>query len=428
MINLSTQTRPRRHIPRLAVGCAARLSYYIGCAKSSNYITGNTMPFASRRIFPSRQLDTGLSKLLGRALVISGLLAGLHAPAMADELGDVSQLLRAGQQAQALKQADAYLARNPRDPQMRFLKGVILTEQNKSNEAIAVFTKLTEDYPALPEPYNNLAVLYAASGQYEKARIALDKAIHTNPTYATAYENLGDVHAKLASEAYDKALQLDSKNGNAKAKLTMIHTLVGSASGVINPKVPTVAAAPQAETAKPAPKSEIKPEPKPEAKQEPKPVVKETPKPDAQAERAAELKRQQEQKQKEEAAKRDAKAKAAAAANAERDQVLAVVNNWAKAWSARDVKAYLNAYSSSFDLPANQSRKDWADERRARIEDKKYINVKIESPQVVVNGNTATVKFRQTYDSDRVKANSRKTLVLNRQGGKWQITQERSGN
>ena len=419
-------------MPPTAIGRTARLSYYIGCAKSSNYITGNTMPFASRRIFPQSRLNASLSKLFGRALVISGLLAGLHAPAMADELADVSQLLRAGQQAQALKQADAYLSRNPRDPQMRFLKGVILTEQNKSNDAIAVFTKLTEDYPALPEPYNNLAVLYAASGQYEKARIALDKAIHTNPTYATAYENLGDVHAKLASEAYDKALQLDSKNGNAKAKLTMIHTLVGNATGVINPKVATVAAAPQAEASKPAPKAEVKPAPKPEPKSEPKPeakpAVKEAPKPDAQAERAAELKRQQEQKQKEEAARRDAKAKAAAAADAERDQVMAAVNTWAKAWSARDVKGYLNAYGNDFDLPAGQSRKEWTDERRARIEDKKRISVKIESPQVVVNGNTATVKFRQIYDSDRVKANSRKTLVLNKQGGKWHITQERSGS
>lgn len=351
-------------------------------------------------------------------VVLSGLLAGLLAPALADELADVSQLLRAGQQAQALKQADAYLAKNPRDPQMRFLKGVILTEQNKSNEAIVVFTKLTEDYPALPEPYNNLAVLYAANGQYEKARLALDKAIHTNPTYATAYENLGDVHAKLASEAYDKALQLDSKNSNAKAKLTMIHTLVGNATGIINPKPVTVAVAPQAELAKPAPKVEPKPEPKADVK----------PKPDPQAERAAELKRQQEQKQKEEAAKREAKAKAVAAADAGRDQVMAVVNNWVKAWSARDVKGYLAAYGNDFDLPAGQSRKDWAEERRARIEDKKHISVRIESPQVVVNGNTATVKFRQVYDSDRVKANSRKTLVLNRQGGKWHITQERSGS
>jgi tetratricopeptide (TPR) repeat protein len=380
------------------------------------------MPVASRRIPVPNRSASSLSKLFCRTALVSGLLAGLLHPAMADELADVTQLLRAGQQAQALKQADAYLAKNPRDPQMRFLKGVILTEQNKSSEAITVFTKLTEDYPALPEPYNNLAVLYAANGQYEKARIALDKAIHTNPTYATAYENLGDVHAKLASEAYDKALQLDSKNSNAKAKLTMIHSLVGNTTGVINPKPVTVAVAPQAEATRPAPKAETRTEP----------AAKEAPKPDPQAE----LKRQQEQKRKEaaekeaaakEAAQREAKAKAAAA-DAEREQVMAAVNNWAKAWSARDVNSYLAAYGSDFDLPAGQSRKAWAEERRARIEDKKRISVKIEKPQVSINGNTATVKFRQIYDSDRLKANSRKTLVLSKQGGKWHITQERSGS
>jgi ketosteroid isomerase-like protein len=378
-----------------------------------------------------------LGKVVGRTLVVTGLMVGLHVAAFADELADAAQLLRAGQQAQALSKADAYLAKNPRDPQMRFLKGVILTEQNKPSEAIAVFTKLTEDYPALPEPYNNLAVLYAANGQYEKARVALDKAIHTNPTYATAYENLGDVHAKLASEAYDKALQLDSGNSGAKAKLTMVHSLVGNTTGVINPKAATVAVAA-------APKPESRPEPK----VEPKAAVKESPKQDLQLERAAELKRQeqkaqelklqeqklQQQKQKEQRlkdeadAKREAKAKAASAATAEREQVLAAVGAWAKAWSARDVKAYLNAYSADFDLPAGQSREAWADERQARIEDKRHIDVRVETPQVSIDGNAATVKFRQIYDSDRVKANSRKTLVLTKQGGKWRIKQERSGN
>jgi ketosteroid isomerase-like protein len=353
---------------------------------------------------------------------MSGLLAGLHAaPAMADDLADVSQLLRAGQHAQALSKADAYLNKNPRDAQMRFLKGVILTEQNKTNEAIAVFTKLTEDFPALPEPYNNLAVLYASTGQYEKARVALDKAIHTNPTYATAYENLGDVHAKLASQAYDKALQLDSSNTGAKSKLTMVRTLVGNTTGVSNPKVATVAAAPA-----PAP-APVTPPPAP-VKVEP---VKPEPKPDvkAEADARAERKAEQEEKKKQEAdAKREAKAKAGAASDAEQEQVLAAVNGWAKSWSARDVKGYLNAYASDFDLPAGQSRKAWADERRARIEDKGRISVKVEAPQVSVNGNTATVRFRQIYDSDRTKANSRKTLVLVKQSGKWHIKQERSGS
>jgi tetratricopeptide (TPR) repeat protein len=381
---------------------------------------------------PRRTFNSGLRYVLSRTLALS--LAGFCVfPAMADDLSDVSQLLRSGQHVAALAKADAFLTKNPRDAQMRFLKGVILTEQNKSAEAIAIFSRLTEDYPTLPEPYNNLAVLYASSGQYEKARTALDMAIRTNPTYATAYENLGDVHAKLASQAYDKALQLDNTNTGAKSKLTMVRTLVGNTTGGTNPKVAVVAAAPSAP---------VKAEPKPEPKVEPKPPVKEVPKVEPKVESKTEAKpevkaeakpdpkiEQQKQAQKLEAdAKREAKAKANAAADAERDQVMSAVNAWAKAWSARDVKAYLNAYSSEFDLPAGQTRKSWADERRARIEDKGRISVKIETPQVTVNGNTATVKFRQIYDSDRTKANSRKTLVLIKQSGKWHIQQERAGS
>lgn len=376
------------------------------------------MLFASRRTF-----NSGLRYVLSRALVLS--MAGFCSfPALADEFADVSQLLRAGQHGAALVKADAFLNKNPRDAQMRFLKGVILTEQNKSAEAIAIFSKLTEDYPTLPEPYNNLAVLYASSGQYEKARTALDMAIRTNPTYATAYENLGDVHAKLASQAYDKALQLDNSNVGAKSKLTMVRTLVGNTSGGTNPKVAVVAAAPSAPVkveSKPEPKVEAKPPVKEVAKVEAKPEVKAEAKPDPKAEQKQAQKREDE-------AKREAKAKANAAAEAERDQVLSAVYAWAKAWSARDVKAYLNAYAGDFTLPAGQSRKAWAEERRARIEDKGRISVKVETPQVSVSGNTATVKFRQIYDSDRTKANSRKTLVLVKQSGKWQIMQERAGS
>lgn len=376
---------------------------------------------------PSRTFHSGLRYVLSRTLALS--LAGFCAfPAMADDLSDASQLLRSGQHVAALAKADAYLKKNPRDAQMRFLKGVILTEQNKSAEAITIFTKLTEDFPTLPEPYNNLAVLYASSGQYEKARTALDMAIRTNPTYATAYENLGDVHAKLASQAYDKALQLDNSNTAAKSKLTMVRTLVGNANGGTNPKVAVVAAAPVA-PARAEVKPEVKVEPKAavkvEAKVEAKPEVKAEVKPDTKAEekRLQKLAAEAEAK-----AKRDAKAKANAAADAERDQVISAVNSWAKAWSARDVRGYLNAYSNEFNLPAGQTRKTWSDERRARIEDKGRISVKIETPQVTVNGNTATVRFRQVYDSDRTKANSRKTLVLIRQAGKWQIKQERVGS
>ena len=167
------------------------------------------------------------------AVSSSLLFSGLS---YADDATDISRLLRTGQTAEALQRVEAGLASKPKDAQLRFLKGLILTEQNKNGDAIAVFTKLTDDYPELPEPYNNLAVLYAAAGQYDKARAALEMAIRTNPTYGTAHENLGDVYAELASQSYDKALQLDSNNATAKLKLTMVRNLVGNTSGGTNPK------------------------------------------------------------------------------------------------------------------------------------------------------------------------------------------------
>ncbi len=148
-------------------------------------------------------------------LLIALPLAATMPAAHADELQDAGILLRQGQTKQALVKVDAYLAGNRKDASGRFLRGVILTEMNRTGEAIAIFTRLTEDYPDLPEPYNNLAVIYAQNKQYDKAKTALEAAIRTHPAYATAHENLGDIYARMASQAYDKALQLDSSNKTA---------------------------------------------------------------------------------------------------------------------------------------------------------------------------------------------------------------------
>src|SRR5256714_8796858 len=170
------------------------------------------------------------------ALTICALL-GIGA-ARADDVQDANQLLKAGQHREALERVNRALAAKPRDPQARFLKAVILTEQGNTREAIDIFTKLTQDFPELPEPYNNLAVIYAAQGQYEKARAALEQSIRTHPSYATAYENLGDVYARLASQAYDKALQLDSSNSGAKNKLSLVRELVREPAVVAAAKEP----------------------------------------------------------------------------------------------------------------------------------------------------------------------------------------------
>jgi len=158
--------------------------------------------------------------------VIFGLAVGISAPSLAETLADVQRLIKQGQYPQALAAVDVYLGSSPDDVQASFLKGVIYGEMNRTDEAIAVYTKLTEDYPEFPEPYNNLAVLYASQKQYDRARMALEMAIQAHPSYATAYENLGDLYAKLASQAYGKAVQLEGASKSAKTKLALARDLI----------------------------------------------------------------------------------------------------------------------------------------------------------------------------------------------------------
>ena len=164
------------------------------------------------------------------------LFALLAAPAVhADEYTDVNQLISAGQFSQALASADRYLAAKPRDPQMRFLKGVIQSGSAQTTEAMEAFAQLNRDYPELPEPYNNLAVLYAGLGQFDKARESLEMAIRLNPGYATAHENMGDVYARLASQSYSRALQLNAANAALPPKLALVNQLLTPAARTAAP-------------------------------------------------------------------------------------------------------------------------------------------------------------------------------------------------
>ena len=340
------------------------------------------------------------------AALILGIALAFAVRAQADDLQEVSRLMKQGQNAQALDRVNQYLATRPRDAQGRFMKGLILAEQNKVPDAIDVFSKLSQDYPELPEPYNNLAVLYASQGQFEKARQALETSIRTHPSYATAYENLGDVYTKLASQAYDKALQFDSTNTAAQTKLHLVREMI---SGTNRP--PRISA--RAEPVKPAepprpavvaaaPKAKA-PESKPAAEAKPA------------ESKAAPAKAPERQPEK--------------AAGSTPEDAITTVRAWAQAWSKRDVEAYLSFYARDFKTPKGEPREEWAKSRRQRILAPKRIEVGVESIKVnAVNGNNATVSFRQHYRSDTLTANINKTLVMVRADGKWLIQQERVGN
>lgn len=309
-------------------------------------------------------------------LCLIAILAVQSLAARADELVEATELLRAGKHAEAMARVDKLLAAKPGDAKARFLKGVIHTDQGETRAAIEIFRKLTEDHPELPEPYNNLAVIYASQGEYDQARLALEKSIRTHPSYATAYENLGDVYARLASQAYDKALKLDSSNAGAQSKLALVRDLVGTAPPA--PKIPVAMA------------GKAPPPGKPSAA--PAPATKPT-----------------------------------AAPNAVAGAVLKAVEAWAAAWARQDVDTYLAAYSPEFRVPGGQPRADWEELRRARITSPKSIAVKVDAPKVDVRGgDQASVTFRQHYESDRFSGSTTKTLMLRRSpDGQWRIVEER---
>ena len=144
---------------------------------------------------------------------------------LADKSAAIRRLHDSGHTAAAISRMDELLASHPNDPQMRFLKGVMLADAKRNDEALVQFQKLTEDFPELAEPFNNLAALYAAAGDYRKARDALEQALLTNPGFVTAHENLGDVFAALARQSYARALQLTPSNVTVSRKLTLMRAM-----------------------------------------------------------------------------------------------------------------------------------------------------------------------------------------------------------
>ena len=323
--------------------------------------------------------------------------------AYADEYSEVAQMTRDGKFVEALNKADAYLAGKPRDPQMRFLKGVAQKDAGKATEAIATFTKLTEDFPELPEPYNNLAVLYANQNQFDKAKSALEQALKNNPGYAIVYENLGDVYARLSSQAYNKALQIEGTNPAITPKLALARQLFNSNTG----RIATIGTNASVVPEKAAPVVVPKPASTPVAPTPPVAVVTAPPAPPV---KTPAVKVDDAQNQS------DAKA------------VEEAIQKWAEAWSERNLKTYFSVYGKDFEPPNGAKRSAWENEREARIMGKSKISVRLEGLKVTVNGSKASAKFRQDYKADGLSVSSRKTLELTKYGDRWQITRETVGS
>lgn len=350
-----------------------------------------------------------LNRRFFRASVLAACL-GAAGFAQAEDYSEINRLLRAGQFEQAQTQVAQLLAAKPGDAQIRFFQGVIQSEQGKTAEAIATFNKLTRDFPELPEPYNNLAVLYAGQSQFEQARTALETAIRLNPNYATAHENLGDVYAKLAGLAYGKALQLDAANVGVPPKLALIKNIFAPSSKTVRPAaakvaLPTAAAstAPVVPTAAPVAASAMPPV---------VPTLAPTLLPTAQNPAA-------------EPNKPEASNKAQAQAE---ETVEVAVRAWAQAWADKDTKSYFAAYGRSFRPADGVSRSSWEAERKARMGRAKPGRAVLRDLRVTVNGNKATARFYQDGSGQtRGRARVATSLALAKEGQRWVIVRELAG-
>lgn len=330
-------------------------------------------------------LTSSLRQLLCSAVAISTL--SLSPLCMAGPEATVSRLIGQGQHRDAL----GALRGQPRNLENRFLEAWLLQQLGEDDKAIAAYEALIADAPNMPEPYNNLAVLYAAKGEHHKARDALLSAINTHPSYATAYENLGNIYAKMAVSAYNRALDNGEQGQPGPIQLANIDNLPETSRPAIvsaaNQAALTLAAAPHT------------------------PTVSDTP--------AAATAQDNSTQQK-------AGTKSAQHEQATRDVVDTVVG-WSAAWSAQDVDAYLAYYAAGFAPDDGLSRASWEAQRRQRLRAPRFIKITIEAPRVeLLDPDTASMRFRQNYQSDRYSDATLKKLMLKKINGQWQILSEQS--
>lgn len=367
-----------------------------------------------------------------------GLMGAQLVQAMLPTQDTIKQAIQSGQLEQALKLVQQERQANPKEVQFQFMEGVIQAQLGQTDKAIETFKKITETHPELSEAYNNLGVLFASKGRLEESRNYLEKALQTHPSYAAAHRNLSDVHSQLAKQSYAKALLADPKTKLSAPQLTLLGSIgpekrsPGAANSLpaplteaLKPAVQTAAApvkppaapvvAPAVATTPPTPAL-------PEAKAAPAtptaapvPVAK-APGPKQTAPATA--------PQATPAAAVPVAVQNSPAAKTEEAEVRSAVQDWAKAWSQKDVPRYFAAYTSTFAGAERQSREKWESDRQVRIVTKKSISVATNNLKIEVNGNKATAQFQQIYESENFKGNSRKTLELVKQSDRWLIARE----
>jgi tetratricopeptide (TPR) repeat protein len=158
-------------------------------------------------------------------LVLAGFVLQLclASPCWADPHEEVLKLLKQDLSEQAFVMVSQYLLDHPQDPQMRFWLGNLWVKKGEKKTAAEVFQRLTQDFPELSEPYNNLGILQFESGDFSAAKASFESALKVQPDFALAVENLADTYLLLSRSTLVHATALDPKSKSAKYKLELIN-------------------------------------------------------------------------------------------------------------------------------------------------------------------------------------------------------------
>ena len=304
-------------------------------------------------------------KFFGISILGAFVLLSSFSSNAKNNIEEIKLLLKSGKYYRAETIIKNDIENNLNDPELLFYKGIIETNLGKNNEAIDTFRELTERFPELPEPFNNLAVLYAEKGQYRLAKEILEQAIKTNPSYLTAHINLGDIFTKMASESYNKALEIDKSNNVAITKLSMITQLFNYQPNTKNTSIKVASSKPETKAVKLSNKDKEK-------------------------------------------------------------YILVAIEDWKSAWEAKDMDGYLSSYSSDFMYPNNMSKAEWEKYRTNRIVSKKTIAISISNIKLRFKKEKVIATFSQNYKAGKLNQTSNKTLVFEGKRDRWLILKETS--
>ena len=312
--------------------------------------------------------------------------------------------------------------------ELNFHKGLIQLKREQYDAAMAHFSVIPSSSPYYLAARNNIATIYAAQGKLNDAKATLEQALKSNQPLELMYNNLNNLKTHLASKNYASALQLLEPAKNNKLSLVVSTNGLAQYSPKVVAAAPAPTAAPvataptttgttSAATTEGAAKATDPVPPK-------TPVAAATPS----AAPAATAPNAKERASDSKPASPPEKPPAASAEEAELIQAATqALQMWAQAWEKKDMDRYVKSYVPGFTPSDGKSHAEWVKDRQDRILSKGQIKIQISQVEAtLVNKNTIKLRYRQNYQSDKLKVSSVKLIEMKLQDQRWLITKERS--